>query len=118
MNPKIKFVKRRVEQLLHDIPATRDDDLRLHFELARMSGIDPDVMTVREFFTAQKNGTVPSYRTTVRCRNWVQSYTPAFRGTLWSKRHAKGESVRQEAREHALVDSTGSRTYPPVEAAL
>jgi hypothetical protein len=90
------YLQVRIEHLLQVNASCREDDQLLYFYICTDAGIDPDKVSMRQLFTAIKQGVVPTFRTVARVRAMVQGYSPQLRGKNWNKNHAVGQTIRQE----------------------
>lgn len=79
-------VKRRVEMILEENPATRDSDDLLYLEVIRKAAPEAEHLSVGCFFRNRKNLEVPSFESVRRTRQKTQAERPELKGTKESER--------------------------------
>lgn len=91
-----------VEDLLKEVPCTRDDDNKLYVWV--ISKMNPEAMNMpfgKTFFYASENG-LPSYETIRRTRQKLQHDKPSLRGKAYEKRQEKQNDYIRAFGRHSI----------------
>lgn len=79
-------VKRRVEIILEENPATRDSDDLLYLEVIKKTAPEAENLSVRCFLKHRKDLEVPSFESVRRSRQKIQAERPELKGNNESER--------------------------------
>lgn len=84
---RIKNYESEIENLLFDIPDTRESDITLYFYLLKKINIDPDTITFGDALRKMYDDKFPKIETVARLRRLLQEKKPEYRGKNYIQRH-------------------------------
>jgi len=95
-------LRRLIESVLRQFPASRDSDEIVLYYVAQKKGLNPDSVTLRSYLQKTKDGELPRIETITRWRRKIQEEIPNLRGNAYNRRHDKSTSMKANRDPHVL----------------